>query len=80
MTRRWTMIATLLGVLMFGWVFAANWFSPEERKAHWWLPDAGMRLGLDLRGGIHMVIAPDLAVATDHELSHLRTTLETRLA
>jgi preprotein translocase subunit SecD len=79
-TRRWAMIATLLGVLLFGWVFAANWFSPEERAAHWWLPDPGMRLGLDLRGGIHMVIAPDLAVATDHELAHLRTTLETRLA
>jgi preprotein translocase subunit SecD len=74
------MIATLLLTLFLGWIAAANWFSPEQRVAHWWLPDAGLRLGLDLRGGIHMVIAPDLAVATEHELSHLRTTLETRLA
>src|SRR4030095_5481147 len=41
---------------------------------------AGLRLGLDLQGGIHMVIAPDLAVATEHELTHLRSTLEARLA
>jgi preprotein translocase subunit SecD len=74
------MIATLLLTLLLGWVFAANWWTPEERAAHWWLPDAGVRLGLDLRGGIHMVIAPDLAVATEHELSHLRTSLETRFA
>ena len=79
MTSRGSMIATLLLTLLLGWSFAANWFSPEQRAAHWWLPDAGLRLGLDLRGGIHMVIAPDLAVATEHELSHLRGSLETRL-
>jgi len=79
-TRRSGMIATLLLVLLLGWIAAANWFAPETRERHWWLPDGGLRLGLDLQGGIHMVIAPDLAVAVQHELSHLRGTLETRLA
>jgi preprotein translocase subunit SecD len=74
------MIATVVLTLLIGWVTAANWVSEEERAKRWWLPDSGLRLGLDLRGGIHMVIAPDLAVATEHELSHLRATLETRLA
>jgi preprotein translocase subunit SecD len=74
------MIATLLLILLLGWVSAANWFPPEERAQRWWLPDDGIRLGLDLRGGIHMVIAPDLGVATDHELAHLRSSLEARLA
>lgn len=79
MTGRFGMIATLVLTLVVGWLAAANWVPEAERAKHWWLPDAGLRLGLDLRGGIHMVIAPDLAVASEHELSHLRTTLETRL-
>jgi preprotein translocase subunit SecD len=78
-TSRAGVIATVLLTLLLGWVAAANWFPEDVRAQHWWLPDKGLRLGLDLRGGIHMVIAPDLAVATEHELSHLRTTLETRL-
>jgi preprotein translocase subunit SecD len=74
------MIATLAVILLLGWVAASSWFTEEQRKAHWWIPDDAVRLGLDLRGGIHMVIAPDLAVATQHELSHMRTSLEARLA
>lgn len=80
MTRRAGMVATLLLILLLGWVAAANRVPEAERAERWWLPDAGLRLGLDLRGGIHMVIAPDLAVATEHELSHLRGALETRLS
>jgi len=79
-TSRAGMVATALLVLLFGWIAAANWVPEETRKAHAWIPDAGVRLGLDLRGGIHMVIAPDLGVAIQHELAHLRQTLETRLA
>ena len=80
MTRRSGMIVTLVLTVLLGWVAASSWFTEEQRKAHWWLPDDAIRLGLDLRGGIHMVIAPDLAVATAHELSHMRMSLETRLA
>jgi preprotein translocase subunit SecD len=77
--RRWGALATAGLVLLLGWLAAANWAAPEERAKRWWLPDEGLRLGLDLRGGIHMVIAPDLAVANEHELSHLRNVIEERL-
>ena len=80
MTRRSGMIATLVLTLFLTWLAASSWFSEEQRKAHWWIPDDAVRLGLDLRGGVHMVIAPDLAVATQHELAHLRTQLTERLA
>ena len=44
--------------------------SPRSaRRAAWWLPDQGLRLGLDLQGGIHWVIEPGSgAVAIAHEL------------
>jgi preprotein translocase subunit SecD len=79
-TSRWGIAATLGLTLLLGWLVFANRFSEEERKASFWLPDPALRLGLDLQGGIHMVIAPDLAVATAHELAHQRATLESRLA
>jgi preprotein translocase subunit SecD len=79
-TRRPGLIASALVVLLLGWLALGNRFTPEQRQAHWWVPDESLRLGLDLRGGIHMVIAPDLAVATEHELSHLRGSLQSRLA
>jgi preprotein translocase subunit SecD len=53
---------------------------PEERrKEAWWWPDQELRLGLDLRGGIHMVIGPELADAEAHELSAIRASLESDL-
>jgi preprotein translocase subunit SecD len=76
---RFGMIATLLLTLFLGWLAMSSRFTEEQRKAHWWIPDDAIRLGLDLRGGVHMVIAPDLTVATEHELAHLRTQLEARL-
>ncbi len=79
MTGRWGMAATVGLTLLLAWLTFANRFPPEQRERSWWLPDPALRLGLDLQGGIHMVIAPDLAVATDHEISHLRATLEARL-
>jgi preprotein translocase subunit SecD len=79
-TRRYGLIGSLLLVGLLAWLTFANRFPAEMRAQHWWLPDGGIRLGLDLRGGVHMVIAPDLAVATRHELGHLRGQLEARLA
>jgi preprotein translocase subunit SecD len=61
--------------------FAVNTFVPEAtRVASALLPDKGMRLGLDLRGGIHWVIGVKLEQALDQELDYLRGTLEDRLA
>jgi preprotein translocase subunit SecD len=38
-----------------------------------------MRLGLDLRGGVHIVIGPDLDAAIGHELSSVKSGLESQL-
>jgi len=70
----------VLGLIaIFAWAAAANFVAPETRKAHWWLPDGGLRLGLDLQGGIHWVLEADLDVAYEHELDHVRGSLEEQL-
>jgi preprotein translocase subunit SecD len=78
-STRWRVIWIAFVVLGLGYLGAANFADKETREASWWLPDEGLRLGLDLQGGVHMVIAPDLAVAVDQELNHLRKNLEERL-
>jgi preprotein translocase subunit SecD len=66
-------------VLWFGWFAVGSFFPDEQRKAAWWLPDSAIRLGLDLRGGVHIVIGPDLEVAIVHELSVIEDGLERAL-
>ena len=80
MSTRWRVICVAFVVLFLGYLGAANFAEDERREAAWWLPDEGLRLGLDLQGGVHMVIAPDLEVAVDQELNHLRASLEDALA
>jgi preprotein translocase subunit SecD len=77
---RWRVTGVLLLVLFLSYLALANLAGGDRRSSAWWLPDEGLRLGLDLQGGIHMVIAPDLPVALDHELDHMRSVLEDRLA
>ncbi|CAG0988241.1 Protein translocase subunit SecD [Myxococcaceae bacterium] len=67
-------------VLLFAYLATANLFSAETRRAHWWLPDNAMRLGLDLQGGIHWVLGADLDVAYEHELDHMKGQLVEQLA
>ena len=55
-------------VLFFGYLAVANFVPAKTRLANPLLPDKGMRLGLDLRGGIHWVIGVKLDVAVKHEL------------
>jgi len=76
---RWKAATTLALTLILSWLAAANFASPETRRAHWWLPDQGMRLGLDLQGGIHWVLGAKLDVAVAHELEHLRGRLASQL-
>lgn len=76
---RWQLWTTLALVLLFGWYTAANWATPERRKAAWWLPDQGIRLGLDLQGGIQWVLGVKLDAAAEHELEHLRGRLQSAL-
>jgi preprotein translocase subunit SecD len=72
----------LLGLLtaLSAWISAANFVPEERRKASALWPDDVMRLGLDLRGGIHIVIGPDLDVAIEQELGVIKSRLETRLS
>jgi preprotein translocase subunit SecD len=76
---RWRAIAVALLVVLATWLTLSNLVPEERRKEAWWLPDEGMRLGLDLQGGIHMVIGPDLETAVRHELSAIRASLEADL-
>ena len=76
MSLRGRVILVGATILILGWMAAASFVSEERREAAWWWPDDAMRLGLDLRGGVHMVIGPDLEVAIGQELSAIRGSLE----
>jgi preprotein translocase subunit SecD len=66
-----------MGVLSVG-----SFYSPEERRASPWIPDNGLNLGLDLKGGVHWLLRIDTATAIRQELerteSALREVLEER--
>jgi preprotein translocase subunit SecD len=68
--------AILASVLFLGWLTAANFVSAEARRASPFLPDAGLRLGLDLQGGIHWVLGVQLDEAVAHELDYVRGGIE----
>jgi preprotein translocase subunit SecD len=74
---KWIWIAVLAA--FSGWYFAANFVPEAQRTATPLWPDQVMRLGLDLRGGIHIVIGPDLDVAIGQELAAIRNQVESRL-
>jgi preprotein translocase subunit SecD len=63
-------------VLIFGFLTVANFLPEETRIANPLLPDRGLRLGLDLQGGIHWVLGVKLDVAEEQELAFLRNHLE----
>ncbi|MEM9174683.1 MAG: protein translocase subunit SecD [Myxococcota bacterium] len=66
-----TISVTLLLVL-FGFMTAANFIPKEDRVASSFWPDDGLRLGLDLRGGIHWVVGVELEEAITQELEVVR--------
>jgi preprotein translocase subunit SecD len=73
---RWRVSLVAALVLLFTHYAAANLFSKETRAASPLLPDSGMRLGLDLQGGIHWVLGVKLEQAEQQELEFLRDNLE----
>jgi preprotein translocase subunit SecD len=79
MSLRWRLL--LVGGLwaLLAYLAAANFAPQEVREESALLPDGGMRLGLDLRGGIHWVLGPQLGAAVEKELDHLRGSLEAQL-
>ncbi len=80
MSLRWRAGLVIGLVLLFAYVTAANFVPAETRREHWFLPDGGIRLGLDLQGGIHWVLGADLDVAYTHELDHVKGQLVDQLA
>ncbi|MFQ5418529.1 MAG: hypothetical protein ACE5FL_15995, partial [Myxococcota bacterium] len=62
-------VASLLA--LFGFLTIANFIPEEQRVASPLIPDSGLRLGLDLQGGIHWVLGVNLSAAIDHELEFL---------
>jgi preprotein translocase subunit SecD len=66
-------------LLLFGYYAIANFASEETRIESPWVPDNDLRLGLDLRGGIHWVIGVKLGATEEHELSFLKNLLEDSL-
>ena len=68
---RLRLLMAVSAVLLFGWFTVANFIPVEQRLASPLLPDFGLRLGLDLQGGIHWVLGVKLDVAEQQELDFL---------
>jgi len=77
---RWRAISIAALVILFGWLTAANFVSKESREASTLLPNELLRMGLDLRGGIHWVIGVDMKPALERECGVLATSLDAALA
>jgi preprotein translocase subunit SecD len=67
-------------VLLLSYYAAASCFSAQTRRESPLLPDAGIRLGLDLQGGIHWVLGVQLDAAIAHEIEFQRSALVDQLA
>ncbi len=74
--------SVLVGTLVafFAFLTAANFVPKEQRVASALWPDDGLRMGLDLRGGIHWVVGVDLGEAIQRELEFVRKNLQAQIA
>jgi len=79
LSLRWRLGSVGALVLLLAYLALANFFPAERRAQAWYLPDEGLRLGLDLQGGIHLVISPDLEAAVGQELGHIEDNLSQHL-
>ena len=79
MSLRWRAIWVIATILLFGYYAVANFASEQTRIESPLVPDNALRLGLDLRGGIHWVIGVKLGATEDHELGFLKGLLEDSL-
>ena len=73
---RWRILLVLAVVLPFSFLAVANLVPESTRLESDFLPDEGLRLGLDLQGGISWVLSADLDKSIEHELDHVRSQLE----
>ncbi len=80
MSLRWRLILVGGTVLLLAWFAGANFIPEAVRHQSAVIPDEGLRLGLDLRGGIHWVLGADLDVSIKRELEFLAAGFEEQLA
>jgi preprotein translocase subunit SecD len=66
--QRLRVAAVVAAILLCSYYAMANLFSEQTRLASPLIPDASIRLGLDLQGGIHWVVGVKLDAAVEHEL------------
>lgn len=82
MTRNlWTRVVVVLGSL----VFAIAYLLPTmtDRLPSWWasiLPDRQIRLGLDLQGGMHLILEVQAEKAVEFSLERMAEDLQKELA
>ena len=76
---RWRLGLVIATLLLFTYLTVANFIPKQQRVASDFWPDDGLRLGLDLQGGIHWVVGVDLVEAGKHELEFLRGSLASDL-
>jgi preprotein translocase subunit SecD len=62
-------------VLLMAWLAFPSFFPEATRQASAWIPDQGVRLGLDLQGGIHWLLRIDETTAVRQELARDLTVL-----
>ena len=71
-SRGW--IATILIVTVLSLILLAPTFLGDSTPS-WWgklFPDRGIRLGLDLKGGIFLLIGVDSEKGVEHELAGIK--------
>lgn len=66
-------------VALFAFLTAANFVPKDQRVASGFWPDEGLRMGLDLRGGIHWVVGVELGAAVHRELEFVRKSIQENL-
>jgi preprotein translocase subunit SecD len=74
----WRLGSAIAVVVLFGYFALANFVPGETRAESPLLPDGGLRLGLDLQGGIHWVLGVKLDIAEAHELTFFKDDLLSR--
>ena len=78
---RWRVGGVAALILIFTYLTLANFVPKEQRvESFFWPSSGGVRLGLDLQGGIHWVVGVAIDEAIGHELGFVSDNLRERLA
>ena len=77
---RWRVGGVAVLMLIFTYLTVANFVPKEDRvESAFWPSSGGLRLGLDLQGGIHWVVGVAIDEAISHELGFVSDNLRERL-